>query len=121
MQITTMVRMKVARSELTFSTPTFAKIAVRAANTADSTAQNCHDENALAFMAPTPLVCVPSLRAERSNPVPRRRSRLLRRFAPRNDEKLLRCLCRRHAAGPDHAPADAQRRQPALHRARESA
>ena len=50
-----MVRMKVARSELTFSTPTLAKIAVSAANTADSTAQNCHDENALAFMAPAPL------------------------------------------------------------------
>ena len=56
MQITTMVRMKVARSELTFSTPTFAKIAVSAANTADSTAQNCQDENALEFMAPGPLL-----------------------------------------------------------------
>ena len=32
-----------------------AKIAVNAANTADSTAQNCHDDNALAFMAPAPL------------------------------------------------------------------
>ena len=50
-----MVRMKVARSEFTFSTPTLAKIAVRAANTAERTAQNCqandHDENALTFMA----------------------------------------------------------------------
>src|SRR6185437_16531637 len=35
--------MKVARSELTFSTPIFAKIAVSAANTADSTAHTCHD------------------------------------------------------------------------------
>ena len=40
----TTVRMKVAKSALTFSTPTFAKIAVRAANTADSTAQSCHVE-----------------------------------------------------------------------------
>jgi len=38
----TTVRMKVAKSELTFSTPTLAKIAVKAANTAESTAQNCH-------------------------------------------------------------------------------
>jgi hypothetical protein len=43
----TMVRMKVAKSELMFSTPTFAKIAVNAANTADMTAQNCHEENAV--------------------------------------------------------------------------
>src|ERR1700730_16017470 len=33
--------MKVAKSELTFSMPIFAKIAVSAANTADITAQNC--------------------------------------------------------------------------------
>lgn len=38
-----MVRMNVAKSELTFATPTFAKIAVSAANTADMTAQNCQD------------------------------------------------------------------------------
>src|SRR5262245_31840848 len=35
----TRVRMKVARSELMFSTPTLAKIAVNAANAADSSAQ----------------------------------------------------------------------------------
>src|SRR5262245_24832842 len=40
---TTTVRMKVARSELTFSTPTLAKIAVRAANKADSSAQASHE------------------------------------------------------------------------------
>jgi len=34
----TTVRMKVARSESTFSTPTFAKIAVKAANAAESRA-----------------------------------------------------------------------------------
>jgi hypothetical protein len=37
----TAVRIKVAQSELMFSTPTFAKIAVSAANTADRTAQSC--------------------------------------------------------------------------------
>src|SRR5262245_14172383 len=42
----TMVRMKVAKSALTFSTPTLAKIAVRAANTADATAQNCQNDSA---------------------------------------------------------------------------
>src|SRR5262245_42481445 len=41
-----MVRTKVAKSALTFSTPTLAKIAVRAANTADATAQNCQDDSA---------------------------------------------------------------------------
>jgi hypothetical protein len=41
------VRMKVARSELMFSTPTFAKIAVNAAKTADASAQNCQDESAV--------------------------------------------------------------------------
>ncbi|OWK18758.1 hypothetical protein AJ88_01430 [Mesorhizobium amorphae CCBAU 01583] len=35
------VRMKVAKSELMFSMPTLAKIAVSAANAADSSAQNC--------------------------------------------------------------------------------
>jgi hypothetical protein len=35
--------MKVAKSELTFSTPILAKIAVSAANTADSTAHICQD------------------------------------------------------------------------------
>src|SRR5882672_4830033 len=42
--------MKVARSELTFSTPTLAKIAVSAAKIADSTAQSCQDENTLELM-----------------------------------------------------------------------
>ena len=40
-----MVRMKVAKSEPTFSTPTLAKIAVSAANAADSRAHSCHDES----------------------------------------------------------------------------
>jgi hypothetical protein len=39
--MTTIVRMKVAKSELTFLTPILAKIAVSAANTADSSAQTC--------------------------------------------------------------------------------
>src|SRR4051794_22738106 len=47
----TQVRMKVARSELMCSTPTLAKMAVSAANTADSTAQSCQEENALEFMS----------------------------------------------------------------------
>jgi hypothetical protein len=38
-----MVRMKVAKSELISRIPTFAKIAVNAANIADSTAHICHD------------------------------------------------------------------------------
>jgi hypothetical protein len=36
--------MKVARSELIFSTPTLAKMAVKAANAADSSAQTSQDE-----------------------------------------------------------------------------
>src|SRR5882757_3886859 len=36
----TMVRINVAKSELTFSIPIFAKMAVRAANPAESSAQN---------------------------------------------------------------------------------
>lgn len=43
----TTVRMKVARSALTFATPTLAKIAVSAANIADRIAQNCQEESAL--------------------------------------------------------------------------
>jgi hypothetical protein len=39
----TTVRMNVAKSELTLSTPTFAKMAVNAANTAESAAHNCQD------------------------------------------------------------------------------
>src|SRR3546814_2767825 len=39
----TMVRTKVAKSELTFSTPTLAKIAVSAAKAADNSAQNGHE------------------------------------------------------------------------------
>ena len=37
------MRMSVAKSELTFSTPTLAKIAVSAAKAADASAQNCHE------------------------------------------------------------------------------
>jgi hypothetical protein len=40
---TTIVRMNVARSEPMFSTPILAKIAVRAANTADRNAHSCQD------------------------------------------------------------------------------
>src|SRR3954462_1871839 len=47
--MTTSVRMKVARSELTFSTPILAKIAVSAAKIAESTAQNCQDDTSVAF------------------------------------------------------------------------
>ena len=50
--MTTMVRMKVARSELMFSTPTLAKMAVSAAKTADITAQNCQDDQALTSDVP---------------------------------------------------------------------
>jgi hypothetical protein len=39
----TIVRMKVAKSEPTFSTPIFAKIAVSAAKTADRMAHTCQD------------------------------------------------------------------------------
>src|SRR6266480_4561129 len=42
----TMVRMNVAKSEFTFSTPTLAKMAVSAANPADRTAQSCQDKSA---------------------------------------------------------------------------
>jgi hypothetical protein len=37
------VRMNVAKSEATFSTPIFAKIAVSAAKTADTRAHSCQD------------------------------------------------------------------------------
>jgi hypothetical protein len=46
----TQVRMKVARSELMFATPTFAKMAVSAAKIAESTAQSCQVANSLEFM-----------------------------------------------------------------------
>jgi hypothetical protein len=39
----TIVLKNVAKSAFTSPTPTLAKIAVRAANTAESSAQNCHD------------------------------------------------------------------------------
>ncbi|MNY54642.1 hypothetical protein D3C86_1905370 [compost metagenome] len=41
---TTIVRSRVAKSELTFSMPTFAKMAVIAANAADNRAQNVQEE-----------------------------------------------------------------------------
>ena len=44
------MRIKVARSELMFATPTLAKMAVNAAKIADSTAQNCHVENKVEFI-----------------------------------------------------------------------
>jgi hypothetical protein len=47
----TMVRTKVAKSELTFSTPILAKIARSAADAANRTAQNCQERNA-GFMKP---------------------------------------------------------------------
>jgi hypothetical protein len=41
---------KVAKSELTSSTPIFAKMAVSAANTAESSAQNYHDASGLVIV-----------------------------------------------------------------------
>ena len=46
----TAVRMKVAKSELTFSTPILAKMAVSAAKAADSSAQSYQEKN-VNFMA----------------------------------------------------------------------
>ena len=43
-------RINVARSELIFSTPSLAKMAVSAANAAEKTAQNCQDDIALFCM-----------------------------------------------------------------------
>jgi len=43
----TTVRISVAKSELTFSTPTLAKMAVSAAKAAERTAQNCLEEKAM--------------------------------------------------------------------------
>ncbi len=40
------MRTSVAKSELTLATPTLREDRRQAANTADSTAQNCHDANA---------------------------------------------------------------------------
>src|SRR6266567_2838078 len=51
---TMIVRMKVARSGLMSSTPTLAKIAVSAANTADSTAQTCQEEKVSGLMNISP-------------------------------------------------------------------
>jgi hypothetical protein len=48
----TTVRMNVARSEPMFSTPIFVKIAVRAANTADSSAHSCQDSSVMHFPLP---------------------------------------------------------------------
>jgi hypothetical protein len=44
-----------AKSELTFSTPIFANIAVSAANTADRSAHNCHDQDTDPFGFPIAL------------------------------------------------------------------
>src|SRR5207244_6027065 len=46
------VRISVARSGLMSSTPTLANIAVSAANTADSTAQTCHEEKVSGLIGP---------------------------------------------------------------------
>ena len=74
-----MVRINVARSELIFSTPSLAKMAVSAANAAEKTAQNCQDDKALFCMellsprmpdsqsaksACSPLPATPALRRE---------------------------------------------------------
>src|SRR5258707_3623974 len=57
---TTTVRMNVARSEPMFSTPILAKIAVRAAKTADISAHSCQDS--IVIHCPLPLAAgvVPS-------------------------------------------------------------
>ena len=49
----TIVRIKVAKSELTFSTPILAKIAVSAANAAERTAQVCQDSNSFIWSSGT--------------------------------------------------------------------
>src|SRR5690606_31041584 len=51
----TAVRISVAKSELTFSTPTLAKMAVRAAKPAESSAQNCHEEKERFMRCPAVL------------------------------------------------------------------
>jgi hypothetical protein len=51
-----MVRMKVARSEFTFSTPILANIAVSAAKTADRAAHTCQDERPFVVMTLPVLV-----------------------------------------------------------------
>ncbi|MNG15258.1 hypothetical protein D3C84_990720 [compost metagenome] len=51
---TTIVRSRVAKSELTFSMPTFAKMAVIAANAADNRAQNVQEEK-----KPEPMLFAP--------------------------------------------------------------
>src|SRR5580692_5375293 len=50
---TTTVRLNVARSEPMFSTPILAKMAVRAANTADRSAQSCQDSIVIHFPSPS--------------------------------------------------------------------
>lgn len=47
-----MVLMNVAKSEFTFSMPIFAKMAVRAANPADRTAQNYQEASAVFIDGP---------------------------------------------------------------------
>src|SRR5580692_12073789 len=108
-----MVRMKVARSELTFSTPTLAKIAVSAAKTADSTAHTCHDEKAPAFIASSFARLCALIDRELSC----KDQRQHQHRGPRLGEFAAALFWRRHhAARPDDAPAEPQQRQAALHR-----
>ena len=61
----TTVRTNVAKSELTFSMPTFAKMAVRAANAADSKAQNTQ-ESIRFFMSSPEQAAAPLSRHRRT-------------------------------------------------------
>ena len=66
-----MVRNRVAKSELTFSMPIFAKIAVIAANTADNRAQNVQEEK-----KPEPMFCPLSITLFRMRDKPPQKSNL---------------------------------------------
>src|SRR6266487_5678701 len=61
----TMVRTNVAKSEFTFSTPIFAKMAVSAANPADRTAQSCQETSADFIDGPHGIVAQGGLMPEK--------------------------------------------------------
>src|SRR5215211_4938590 len=74
----TMVRMKVAKSDPMFATPILAKIAVRAANAADSRAQTCQVSrkdfiaSSLGFGASRTIEAGPGHKPQRLSPEDRR-------------------------------------------------
>src|SRR5271165_806116 len=97
------VRIRVARSELMSSTPTLAKIAVSAANTADNTAQACQDEKEIGLICGGPCWHVIPGRAKREPGISKlwREIRVRCCAPPRNDAGASVPIFRQHREGGD--------------------